>query len=156
LLQRAHTTGRNWFSLTRGFGEIRKKVSKAADEDFMLDQPDDRERVVRALDQTARILERFLQILLSIGAVAVFSGAVWIMLIMDSGSRSQGGRLYVAIGAAVALGAIESQFERLALRRRPLWRHGAGERTYRRNLLLRVALLLLAALLLVGLALIMP
>lgn len=122
----------------------------------MAGKGNDRESWLKALDTTAHILERFLQILLGIGAIAVFAGAVWIMLIMDSSSRSQGGRIYVAIGAVVALGAIAARFEWLANRRRPLSRSGLGETTYWLKLLLRIALFLLAAIVLLGLALLLP
>src|SRR6185503_5818816 len=78
-----------------------------------------REPIMNALDHTANTLDTFLRILLIIVAVVTLAGAIFLMLKMDSGSRSQGGRLYVAIAALFILGAVDSQFRKLVERREP-------------------------------------
>jgi len=81
--------------------------------------PHEREPILKALDQTANTLDTCLRILLGIVAVATLAGAIFFMLKMDSGSRSQGGRFYVAIAALVILAAVDSQFGKLVERRAP-------------------------------------
>ena len=81
--------------------------------------PREREPIMKALDQTANTLDSYLRILLGIVAVATLAGAIFLMLKMDNGSRSQGGRFYVAIAALVILGAVDSQFRKLVERRAP-------------------------------------
>jgi hypothetical protein len=84
-----------------------------------LNPPPERERVTTALKQTANTLETFLRVFLSLIAVATVAGAIFLMLKMDGGSRSQGGRFYVAIAALFILGAVDSQFRKLVERRAP-------------------------------------
>lgn len=107
------------------------------------------------MEQITRALERFLQVILGIVAAAILVGSVFIMLNLDASSRSQGGRLYVALGALVLLGLVDSQFARLAQRRESLFSltESAEYRRYRIGSLL---LLLLATLVLFGLALFLP
>ena len=75
---------------------------------------------------------------------------------MDSGFRSHGSRLYVAVVALLLLGWVDSQYARLAERRRPFSIEGPGECEYRRYLLRSAVLLLLAAVVLLGPALLLP
>jgi hypothetical protein len=79
----------------------------------------EREPIMKALDQTANALDIFLRIFLVIVAIATVAGAIFLMLKMDGGSRSQGGRFYVAIAALFILGAVDSQFRKLVERRAP-------------------------------------
>lgn len=81
--------------------------------------PTERETITTALKQTADSLESFLRILLGAIAISTVAGAIFLMLKMDGGSRSQGGRFYIAIAALVILGAIDSQFRKLVARRAP-------------------------------------
>ena len=120
----------------------------------MLRPPDNHERGRSGLEQSARMLDRFLRILLGIVAVAILMGSTLIMLTMDTASRSQGGRLYVAVAAVLLLGAVDTQFARLARRRRPLSLIEPAE--YSRYRVLSCLLLLLSTLALVGLALLLP
>jgi hypothetical protein len=75
--------------------------------------------IMTALDQTANSFDTFLRILLGIVSLATLAGAIFLMVELDSGSRSQGGRFYVAIAALVILGAVDSQFRKLIERRAP-------------------------------------
>lgn len=78
----------------------------------MVKSPDDRQRSSPPFEQVTRTLDRGLSILLGLLTIAILVGAVFLMLKMDSSSRSQGGRFYVAIAALVLLGAVDSQFRR--------------------------------------------
>ena len=80
----------------------------------------ERENIATALRQTANTLETFLRILLGFIAVAIVAGAVFLMLKMDGGSRSLGGRFYVAIAALVILGAVDSRVRKLIARARAI------------------------------------
>ena len=71
---------------------------------------------------------------------------------MDASSASQGGRIYVAIAGLVVLGGIDSAYGWLEARRRPFWMEGPGEVAYRRYLYVSFGLLALAAVVLIGLA----
>jgi hypothetical protein len=122
----------------------------------MVEPPDDQQRreFIAALDRFARTLERALSILLGLVAIAIPAGAIFLMLKMDAGSRSQGGRFYVALAALVAFGAVESQLARLVRRRAPLsLTTTAVERRYT---LVSLLLMLVAAVVLIGLALLLP
>ena len=77
--------------------------------------------------------------MLIVVAVLVVGGAAWVMYDMDASSRSQGGRFYVAVGALVLLGVLD----RLAGGRRD-------------QALAGLVAMLLAAVVLVGLALWLP
>jgi hypothetical protein len=113
-----------------------------------------RREFIAGLDRVARTLEVGLAILLGVAASAILAGAIFLMLKMDAGSRSQGGRFYVALAALVALGAVESQLARLVRRRAPLsLTTTAGERRY---MVVSLLLLLVAAVVLIGLALLLP
>ena len=76
------------------------------------------------------------------------------MLKMDGGSRSQGGRFYVAIAAIVILGAVDSQFRKLVVRRAP-FSLGTTE-AESRYAMISLLLMLLSAVLLIGLAWYLP
>ena len=106
------------------------------------------------MEELSRVLERFLLVVLGASAVAVFAGAILLMAVMDQSSRSQGGRFYVALGALVALGAIDNQFHRLMRRREAsFWYDSPRMVRYRIVSLLALAL---AAVVLIGLGLLMP
>ncbi|GEM_PF-2128343 len=101
----------------------------------------------------AGALESFLRVLLSIVALATLGGALFLMVKLDPASRSQGGRFYVAIGALVILAGIDSQFRRLLERRRQSLFSTAAESRYA---LLSLSLLVFIAVLLFGLAWLLP
>lgn len=108
---------------------------------------------IRALDKTGRTLERVVNVLLGIVVVVVVPGAVFLMLKMDGGSRTQE-RLYVAIAALVILGAVDTQVQRMVRRRVPFsLETTVAERRYTG---VSVVLMLVAALVLIGLALLLP
>jgi hypothetical protein len=81
--------------------------------------PPERENITTGLRRTANTLETFLRIFLGFIAIATIAGAIFLMLKMDGGSRSQGGRFYVAIAALFILGAVDSQFPKLVERCAP-------------------------------------
>jgi hypothetical protein len=114
----------------------------------------EREPIMKALGQTANALDTFLRILLGIVSVATVGGAIFLMLKMDGGSRSQGGRFYVAIAALVILGAVDSQFRKLVVRRAP-FSLGTTE-AESRYAMISLLLMLLSAVLLIGLAWYLP
>lgn len=116
--------------------------------------PREREPIMKALDQTANALDAFLRLLLGIIAVATLAGAIFLMLKMDSGSRSQGGRFYVAIIALVILGAVDSQFRKLIVRRAPF--SLATTETESRYAMVSLLLMLLSAVVLFGAAWYLP
>src|SRR6266498_1863674 len=116
--------------------------------------PREREPIMARLDQTTNALDIFLRILLGIVSVAAVAGAIFLMLKMDSSSRSQGGRLYVSIAALVILGAVDSQFRKLVARRAP-FSVGTTEAESRYGLI-SLLLLLLSAVVLFGAALLFP
>jgi hypothetical protein len=116
--------------------------------------PREREPIMAGLEQTANTLDIFLRILLSIVSVATVAGAIFLMLKMDSSSRSQGGRFYVAIAALVILGAVDSQFRKLVARRAP-FSVGTTEAESRYGLI-SLLLLLLSAVVLFGAAWLLP
>lgn len=116
--------------------------------------PHQREPITAGLERTANALDIFLRILLSIVAIATVAGATFLMLKMDSGSRSQGGRFYVVIAALVILGAVDSQFRKLVARRAP-FSIGTTEAESRYGLI-SLLLLLISAVVLFGAALLLP
>jgi hypothetical protein len=73
---------------------------------------------------------------------------------MDGGSRSQGGRFYVAIAALVILGAVDSQFRKLVERRAP-FSIGTTE-AERHYALVSLLLLLVSGVILFGAAWLLP
>jgi len=119
-----------------------------------LKQPQLREQSMKILDQTTHTLEGFLRVLLGIVAVATVAGAIFLMVKMDSGSRSQGGRFYVAIAALVVLGAVDSQFRKLVKRNLP-FSLTTTEAESRYNLV-SLLLMLIAAVMLISLAWVLP
>jgi len=91
---------------------------------------------------------------LGVVAIAILAGAVFLMIQMDGGSRSQGGRFYVAIAALVLLGAVESQFKKLVERRMPF--SLTTTREERLYSLVSLLLMLMSAVVLIGLAWLLP
>lgn len=114
----------------------------------------EREPIMTALSETANTLETFLRMLLGIVSVATVAGAIFLMLKLDSGSRSQGGRFYVAIAALVILGAVDSQFRKMVARRAP-FSLGTTE-AESRYALISLLVLLLSAVVLFGAAWLLP
>jgi hypothetical protein len=107
---------------------------------------------MRALDRTGRSVERGIQVLLGVIAVVILAGAIFLLLKMDGSQTKE--RLYVAIAALVVLGAVDSQVERLVKRRVPFsLETTVGERRYSR---VSLVLMLVAAVVLIGLALLLP
>jgi hypothetical protein len=80
---------------------------------------------------------------------------VVLMLKMEGGSGSQGGRFFVAIAALMLLGAVDSQYGRLVRRRVPLFslETTMEQRRYRA---VSLVLLLVSAVVLIGLAWCLP
>jgi hypothetical protein len=121
----------------------------------------DRDRWWARLHQLDRWLDRFARLFLVMVAVSIFTVAVLMMATMDSGFRSQGGRFYVAVAAMLLLGWVASQYAWLAERQRLRWTARpweieSGESEYWRCLVRSGMLLLLAAGVLVGLAMLLP
>ncbi len=116
--------------------------------------PREREPIMAGLERTANALDIFLRILLSIVAIATVVGAAFLMLKMDSGSRGQGGRFYVAIAALVILGAVDSQFRKLVARRAPFSLTTTEAES--RYSLISLLVLLLSAVVLFGVAWLLP
>lgn len=117
------------------------------------DKPNPREPK-HTLEELSGILESLLLALLAVGAVGVLAGAVAIIATMEDGSKSQGGRYFVAVGAVVALGWLDQQLMHLVWRRYALI-DGDWSR-YRRVCVLSGLLLLVIAVLLIGLARLLP
>ena len=112
--------------------------------------------VLDAMDRVSTVLDRGMRVFLIGAAAVVFVVAVLILATMDDASRSQGGRVYIAIAAIVMLGAIDTAYGHLEYRRRPFWMEGPGEAAYRRYLLWSLGLLLAAAAALIALAIFLP
>ena len=110
--------------------------------------------MINALDQTANALETLLRLLLAAVSFATVAGAILLMLKMDGGSRSQGGRFYIAIAALVILGAVDSSFRKLVIRRAP-FSFGTTE-AESRYASISLLLLLLCAAVLFGAAWFLP
>lgn len=107
-----------------------------------------------ALERTAKALETLLWTLLVAVSFATVAGAIFLMLRMDAGSRSQGGRFYVALVALAILGGIDSAIGKLVVRRAPLsWGTTEIERRYA---LVSLLFLLLAAVILFAAAFYLP
>lgn len=116
--------------------------------------PQEQTPIIKALDQTANALETLLRLLLAAVSFATVAGAIFLMLKMDGGSRSQGGRFYIAIAALVILGAVDSSFRKLVIRRAP-FSFGTTE-AESRYALISLLLLLLSAAVLFGAAWFLP
>jgi hypothetical protein len=134
-------------------GTVGSKLSETVNPST-LNPPPGRESVTTALKQTANTLETFLRIFLSLIAVATVAGAIFLMLKMDGGSRSQGGRFYMAIAALVILGFVDSQFRKLVARRAP-FSIGTTE-AESRYALVSLLLLLVSGVILFGAAWLLP
>jgi hypothetical protein len=119
-----------------------------------LKPPHEREPNMTVLDQTIHTLDAFLRILLGIIAVATLAGAIFLMLRMDGGFPSQGGRFYVAIAALIVLGAVDSQFRKLVIRRMPF--SLATTEAESRYAMISLLLMLVSAVVLIGLAWLLP
>lgn len=111
----------------------------------------EREPIMTALGQTADALDTFLRVLLGIVAIATLAGAIFLILKIDGGS---GGRFYVAIVALVILGAVDSQFQKLVIRRQPF--SLTTTEAERRYAMVGLSLMLVSAVLLIGLAWFLP
>ncbi len=86
--------------------------------------------------------------------MAVIGAAIVIMLSMDAGSRPRAGRFYVAIGALVLLGFLDTQIERFVIRlAAPSLGTTSPERRYAA---VSLPLWLLAAVVLLGAAWLLP
>ena len=103
----------------------------------------------RALDKTGHPIERVIQVLLGIVAVVILAGAVFLMF----RSRIQE-RIYVAIAALLVLGAVDSQVRQLVNRRIPFSLETTAKE--RRYSWVSLVLMLSAAVVLIGLALLLP
>ena len=113
-----------------------------------------REPFMKAFEQTANTLETLLRLLLGAVSFATVAGAIFLMLKIDGGSRSQGGRFYVAMAALVILGAVDSEFRKLVARHAP-FSIGTTE-AESRYALVSLLLLLLSAVVLFGAAWFLP
>jgi hypothetical protein len=107
---------------------------------------------IRALDHTRSSMERVLRVFLGVFFVSILGGAVFLMLQLDSGHRQV--RLYVAIAALLLLGTLDTQVERLLRRRTPF--SIAPTEAERRYSGLSLLVLLAAAVVLIGLAWLLP
>jgi hypothetical protein len=107
-----------------------------------------------AIDKAANSLDTFLRILLGIVSLAILAGAIFLMVKLASGSRSQGGRFYVAIAALVILGAVDSQFRQLIERRAPF--SIATTETESRYAMVSLLLMLISTVVLFGAAWFLP
>ena len=140
-LEAAHS---GWATPPPSAGVVRPELSRARDSPA-LSHP---------LDQLSRALDTSLRVLLGIVAVAILAGAVVMLLTIDGGPRGQGGRWYVAIAALLLLGAVDSQYAWLMRRREPL--SLTESPAYGRYRIRSALLLLAAAVVLLGLAWLLP
>jgi hypothetical protein len=101
-----------------------------------------------------RSVERFSQVLLAFAAGFTIIFGVGLMFAIGGGRAHLPGRLAVAVGAIFVLGAIDTQATRLAKRHRPLI--APDPPGYRRYVIASALGLLLAAVLLFGLAWFLP
>lgn len=109
---------------------------------------------MNALKRTADILETLLRLLLGAVSFATVAGAIFLMLKVNSGSRSQGGRFYVAIAALFILGAVDSAIRKLVIRRAP-FSFGTTD-AESRYALISLLLLLVSGVILFGAAWLLP
>jgi len=116
--------------------------------------PPEDKPIMTAIDKAANSLDTFLRILLGIVSLAILAGAIFLMVKLDSGSRSQGGRFYVAIAALVILGAVDSQFRQLIERRAPF--SIATTETESRYAMVSLLLMLISTVVLFGAAWFLP
>jgi|1185.fasta_scaffold99605_3 hypothetical protein len=76
------------------------------------------EAVLRRLDDTSNALGALLYGISALARAGLATIGIWIILHMDTGSRSQGGAFYVGIGVVIALAWTVGCLIRLSLRRR--------------------------------------
>ena len=72
--------------------------------------------VLRALDGIEHVAARALQLLLGVAAGGVVAGGYWMISHMDASSRSQGGGIFVGIGALLALGCLAGMYVSIEMR----------------------------------------
>ena len=99
-------------------------------------------------------LARGAELLILAAGLVVFVVAIFIMFDMDAGSKSTGGRFFVAVGAMVALGVLDKFYGRLVWQRTPFFWTESDE--YRRYRWRSLGLMLLAGLILFGCAFLLP
>ena len=109
---------------------------------------------MNALKRTADTLETLLRLLLGAVSFATVAGAIFLMLKVDSSSRSQGGRFYVAIAALFILGAVDSAIRKLVIRRAPFSFETTDAES--RYAMISLLLLLVSAVILFGAAWLLP
>ena len=105
------------------------------------------------MQKYAEVLEGIGRVFIIVIAVAVFVGAAAIIVTMDTGATSQGGRFYVALLAVGALAALGIRYQQLEDRRRPA---SMREAAYQRHLARSVGLFGVAIAALFALALLLP
>jgi hypothetical protein len=117
-------------------------------------EPHGNERLVRALDTASQTTEGLLGVLLAFAAGFVLIFSVGLMFAIGGGPELLKDRLILAITALLLLGGLDTQATRLARRRQPLLAPDTAG--YRRFLVWSSLGLLLAAVLLLGLAWFLP
>lgn len=120
----------------------------------MAREPDDHQHRSHPFEGVTRTLERILLIILGTVTIAILVGAVFLMLKMDNSSQSQGGRFYVAIGALILLGFVDSQFGWVIKRHAPFSITTTSQE--RRYYIISLVIMFVSALVLIGLALLLP
>jgi hypothetical protein len=117
-------------------------------------EPHGNEPLLRTLDTASRATERVLGALLAFAAGFVLVFSVGLMFAIGGGPELLKGRWILAIAALFILGGLDTQATRLARRRQPLLAPDTAG--YRRFLVWSSLGLLLAAVLLLGLAWFLP
>jgi hypothetical protein len=117
-------------------------------------EPHGNEPLLRTLDTASRATEGLLGVLLAFAAGFVLVFSVGLMFAIGGGPELLKGRLILAIAALLLLGALDTQATRLARRRQPLLAPDTAG--YRRFVMWSSLGLLLAAVLLLGLAWYLP
>jgi hypothetical protein len=100
------------------------------------------------------VAEVCFRLLLSLVAIGIICGAVFVMAKMSAATQERGGRYLVAVGAFVLLIGVDTQFTRLAWRRFQLGLTPPGG--YQRYTARATLALVFAAVFLFALALFMP
>lgn len=108
----------------------------------------------KEFERVKDLLERLLTGIVVVSSVVTFVGALAMIVGMDASSRSQGGRIFVAIGASVLLGGLDTQLARVVRRRAPATLF--EPEPVRRFRIWSLALLGLAVLVLFAVALLLP
>ncbi len=117
-------------------------------------EPHGNEPLLRTLDTASRVTEGLLGVLLACAAGFALVFGVGLMFAIGGGPELLKDRLIVAIAALLILGGLDTQATRLARRRQPLLAPDTAG--YRRFLVWSSLGLLLAAVLLLGLAWFLP